>query len=436
MTIVKSKAARTALLVIGLAGLFVPAGADTLKIKAHIPWGSIYDFEFFHGGVFVAPYGGGIGYFSIDDSFNLTHRYTINPGGDHMLSQFCVHDTFLFATDGSNIHRHGTPVFFVYSISDSSHTMLAGLEPSGTIWAYIDPIIYHEGNVIYHDYPGTYYRIDVTDPSNPSVTGRLTNTLDVCLHMFPYQDTLLIGLRQMGTAQWSGNFRIIRNNDPDSLISVGAYAKHRYSYTGGAAVIGQILFTAHLDGFIVYDISDLSNVREIYFYSTEWGRCVEQANNYLFMGCNDGLHLFHYQERDGVEHLLFWPHDRRVMRMRPKWEKNELWCFYDGGPLGGLVVLDVSDYLGIEEPANPVRVEPARTRPTFVRSALRLSGNTPAVLLDITGRKVADLKPGANDVRHVAPGIYFVRRSADSGERSAVLPEDRQSSIQRVIIAR
>jgi len=34
-----------------------------------------------------------------------------------------------------------------------------------------------------------------------------------------------------------------------------------------------------------------------------------------------------------------------------------------------------------------------------------------AMLLDITGRKVGDLKPGANDVRYLGPGIYFVRQN-------------------------
>jgi len=31
-----------------------------------------------------------------------------------------------------------------------------------------------------------------------------------------------------------------------------------------------------------------------------------------------------------------------------------------------------------------------------------------AELLDINGRKVLDLRPGANDVRSLAPGVYFV----------------------------
>jgi hypothetical protein len=32
-----------------------------------------------------------------------------------------------------------------------------------------------------------------------------------------------------------------------------------------------------------------------------------------------------------------------------------------------------------------------------------------AALFDIGGREVMDLKPGANDVRALAPGVYFVR---------------------------
>jgi hypothetical protein len=48
-------------------------------------------------------------------------------------------------------------------------------------------------------------------------------------------------------------------------------------------------------------------------------------------------------------------------------------------------------------------------------------------LLDISGRKVMDLKPGANDVRHLAPGVYFVR--AVSRELSAV-------SCRKVVVTR
>jgi hypothetical protein len=30
-------------------------------------------------------------------------------------------------------------------------------------------------------------------------------------------------------------------------------------------------------------------------------------------------------------------------------------------------------------------------------------------LLDISGRRVIDLLPGANDIRALVPGVYFVR---------------------------
>ncbi|MFO7676614.1 MAG: serine hydrolase [bacterium] len=45
---------------------------------------------------------------------------------------------------------------------------------------------------------------------------------------------------------------------------------------------------------------------------------------------------------------------------------------------------------------------------TFVSGTINLRGSADAVLLDISGRKVADLRPGTNDVRHLSPGVYFV----------------------------
>ena len=65
--------------------------------------------------------------------------------------------------------------------------------------------------------------------------------------------------------------------------------------------------------------------------------------------------------------------------------------------------------------------EPLSGRPseTISRGMLRLPGSENAGLLDITGRQVMELQTGENDIRHLAPGIYFVR-TADSGKRPAV----------------
>jgi hypothetical protein len=71
---------------------------------------------------------------------------------------------------------------------------------------------------------------------------------------------------------------------------------------------------------------------------------------------------------------------------------------------------------GIEGPASP-RLRAAKL-PTIVRGVLFLAESSSpkpqaASLLDISGRKVMNLMPGANDVRALAPGVYFVRQASN-----------------------
>jgi hypothetical protein len=92
---------------------------------------------------------------------------------------------------------------------------------------------------------------------------------------------------------------------------------------------------------------------------------------------------------------------------------------------------------GVEEetPHCPTGAAEANA-PTIVRGVLVLPGDRRpgtgdrAVLLDISGRKVLNLGPGANDVRALAPGVYFVRH-----EPSAVSRERSVASVRKVIIA-
>jgi len=76
-------------------------------------------------------------------------------------------------------------------------------------------------------------------------------------------------------------------------------------------------------------------------------------------------------------------------------------------------VLRDSGGMGIEQSPKP---QAASSKPvaTVVRGVLfLLEASNPkpqaASLLDVSGRKVLDLKPGPNDVRALAPGVYFVR---------------------------
>jgi hypothetical protein len=80
--------------------------------------------------------------------------------------------------------------------------------------------------------------------------------------------------------------------------------------------------------------------------------------------------------------------------------------------------------------------------PTIVRGILYLPksaspSSSTSFLMDISGRKVLDLKSGANDVRVLAPGVYFCRPSAgsaSSAEPSAV--SRRPSAVTKVVVTR
>lgn len=401
--------------------------SDSLVVKARIPWGWINDFEFYQDGIFISPYGdNGIGYFTIDSSYNLTHRYTVFPvpSSSHMLVQCCIADSFLFAIDGSPMHPVGEPVFFTYKITDSSCVFLAGLEPSGTVNpAGFDPITYYNGDIIYSEYPKTFVRINVTNPGNPYVTAKLVNDdFDVCKAILPYEDTLLITSRQCGSAFWDGNFRLIKNNVPDTLISLGKYGTSRYSYTAGIINVGSILFTAHSQGFVVYDISDFGYVQEIYFYSTAWARFIEQANNYVFMSCNDGWHVFKYVSPSNIQHLQYLTNDERILWMKLRPEKDELWCFVDGGNLGGLVVFDISDFIGIKEEANFTVQTPgfdilkAYPNPFFSYTRLQGYENKKVIVYNACGKMVGEYT-GSKIGDDLCSGIFFIK----TGEQNRMI---------------
>ena len=72
----------------------------------------------------------------------------------------------------------------------------------------------------------------------------------------------------------------------------------------------------------------------------------------------------------------------------------------------------LSPFVGMEEGLTAT-VPASQPTATLVRNRLflpiSLSPPIPVSLLDISGRNVADLSPGVNDVSRLAPGIYFVR---------------------------
>jgi len=82
---------------------------------------------------------------------------------------------------------------------------------------------------------------------------------------------------------------------------------------------------------------------------------------------------------------------------------------------------------GIEEES--AKAGPLPAVPIISLGVLRIPGRQAAILLDITGRKVMDLQPGENDIRHLAPGVYFVRRPETEDGRPG-------AAVQKVVIQR
>jgi YVTN family beta-propeller protein len=103
----------------------------------------------------------------------------------------------------------------------------------------------------------------------------------------------------------------------------------------------------------------------------------------------------------------------------------------DQGGQAILVLRDTSLAGVCESPVLPL----ARAIPTVVRDVLFLplaSGverEASGALLDISGRKVMELKPGANDIRHLAPGVYFLRE-----EPQAASPKPR--AVRKIVVTR
>jgi YVTN family beta-propeller protein len=106
------------------------------------------------------------------------------------------------------------------------------------------------------------------------------------------------------------------------------------------------------------------------------------------------------------------------------WNPAHSWMYVACG--SGVTVLRDTLLVGIEESSKP-QATSRKPEATIARGLLVLGAadsrqNTEyrAELLDVSGRKVLDLKPGANDVRALAPGVYFIREAQAQAQAQAI----------------
>jgi YVTN family beta-propeller protein len=201
--------------------------------------------------------------------------------------------------------------------------------------------------------------------------------------------------------------------------------------------------------------------------------CLNTANNKVY-GSSTTMHVLAVVDGAGDSLIakLTFPGFTRCVAYDPDW--NIVYCGYvytntcavalvDGtterivgrisivaGSLTAITAVPEADRVFVADPGNscvevirtgagavsergPLDVLPVAGGATIVRGVLVLGavGSTQytghrAELLDAMGRKVLDLKPGANDVRSLATGVYFVR------EASGVKRES--SSVRKLVL--
>jgi YVTN family beta-propeller protein len=109
-----------------------------------------------------------------------------------------------------------------------------------------------------------------------------------------------------------------------------------------------------------------------------------------------------------------------------------------------VTVIGDSAAVGVEESFRS-RTTSRKPQATVVRGVLRLQGERTqnsghrAELLDVAGRKVLELRTGANDVRALSPGVYFVispSPSSSPSEGEMVGVRRRSASVTKVVLAR
>ena len=94
---------------------------------------------------------------------------------------------------------------------------------------------------------------------------------------------------------------------------------------------------------------------------------------------------------------------------------NKIWVM--GGGIDSSPYFDdvwYSTGLGIEEHSTSNK-QYNKSNATIFGGVINLQAEisnlqSEVTLLDITGRKIADLKSGSNNIRYLAPGVYFIRR--------------------------
>jgi len=165
-------------------------------------------------------------------------------------------------------------------------------------------------------------------------------------------------------------------------------------------------FSDEADSMLAIDTRGDTVVARIATAASRALSCFDRTGRYLF--CFSNYMRVYDTRTDSL--VAMNPLSLRPLSVTPNPEQG---CIYVGCQDAVLAFPDSPP--GVEE-APSTEVRTTKLGPTVASGMLvldavgsRQHAAYRAELMDVSGRKVMDLKPGANDVRALAPGIYFVR---------------------------
>ncbi|MBM3315013.1 hypothetical protein FJY71_04120 [candidate division WOR-3 bacterium] len=224
---------------------------------------------------------------------------------------------------------------------------------------------------------------------------------------------------------------------------------HNYVACGSPGYEPNVLFV-NAATLAVVDSVPAGSYAGVFYYHRRWDRLYVEGNPVLAIDCGtlnvDSIPLVcEPAVHDTIADFLCLVHHREVAvvacssnaivaRFRygepwfAAWSPETRRVFVSDGTNDCVWVFRDSAGVGIGGAAYRARPTGSR-QPTIVRGVLRLGaehGPIPlgesglylkprAVLLDAAGRKVMDLRPSDNDVRQLAPGVYFVMEKGLKG---------------------
>jgi hypothetical protein len=283
------------------------------------------------------------------------------------------------------------------SVIDPAHPVMAGGAAGLTVpvdMVLRDTLVYLAGRF-------RFQVVNVASPRQPMLVGSCV------LQDESYGLCLVDSLAYVATYPFS----IINVKDPTNPVVVGTITRGAYNGT----VRDTFLFLSS-GGVLVYSVADPTQPRLIDSLSlgpnTYW---VEAVGTLLYAGSADGVRVVDASDVHNMRVRGFAATPRNANRLTYKSP-----YIYASCSEGGVCIFE-STQVAVAEPKQGEGTQ-ARKGASVVRGVLFLpdapSHRSRAVswLLDVSGRKVLDLHPGANDVRTLAPGVYFVREEQDRAQ--------------------